>query len=287
MGGSRPQSFFREVLWQRVRQNRMALAGAAIVCAMFVLAMLAPVLGGDPGAIDIAARLQPPGMVHLLGTDDLGRDVLTRILYGARISLLVGFVAVGIATLIGILLGALAGYYGGWIDSVIMRFVDVMLCFPSFFLILAVIAFLEPSIWNIMIIIGLTGWMGVARLVRAEFLSLRERDFVQAARALGASDGRVIFRHILPNALSPVLVSATLGVAGAILTESALSFLGIGVQPPTPSWGNMLIAGKQTLGTAWWLSAFPGLAILLTVLGYNLLGEGIRDALDPRLKEEG
>lgn len=287
MGGSRPLSFFREVLWQRVRQNRMALAGAGIVCVMFALAMLASVLGGDPGAIDIAARLQAPGPDHLLGTDDLGRDVLTRILYGARISLLVGFVAVGIATLIGILLGALAGYYGGWIDSVIMRFVDVMLCFPSFFLILAVIAFLEPSIWNIMIIIGLTGWMGVARLVRAEFLSLRERDFVQAARALGASDGRVIFRHILPNALSPVLVSATLGVAGAILTESALSFLGIGVQPPTPSWGNMLIAGKQTLGTAWWLSAFPGLAILLTVLGYNLLGEGIRDALDPRLKEEG
>lgn len=287
MGGSRPQSFFQEVLWQRVRHNRMALAGAVIVCAMFALAMLAPVLGRDPGAIDIAARLQPPGVDYLLGTDDLGRDVLTRILYGARISLLVGFVAVGIATLIGILLGALSGYYGGWIDSVIMRFVDVMLCFPSFFLILAVIAFLEPSIWNIMIIIGLTGWMGVARLVRAEFLSLRERDFVQAARALGASDGRVIFRHILPNALSPVLVSATLGVAGAILTESALSFLGIGVQPPTPSWGNMLIAGKQTLGTAWWLSAFPGLAILLTVLGYNLLGEGIRDALDPRLKEEG
>ncbi len=168
---------------------------------------------------------------------------------------------------------------------VLMRFVDIMLCFPTFFLILAVIAFLEPSIWNIMIIIGLTSWMGVTRLVRAEFLSLRERDFVQAARALGARDARVIFRHILPNALSPVLVSATLGVAGAILTESALSFLGIGVQPPTPSWGNMLIVGKQTLGTAWWLSAFPGLAILVTVLGYNLLGEGIRDALDPRLKE--
>jgi peptide/nickel transport system permease protein len=164
-----------------------------------------------------------------------------------------------------------------------MRFVDVMLCFPSFFLILAVIAFLEPSIWNIMIIIGLTGWMGVARLVRAEFLSLRERDFVMAARGLGASDARIIMRHILPNAISPVLVSATLGVAGAILTESALSFLGIGVQPPTPSWGNMLIAGKQTLGTAWGLSVFPGLAILVTVLGYNLLGEGLRDILDPRL----
>ena len=191
--------------------------------------------------------------------------------------------AVGIATLIGILVGAIAGFYGRWVDALLMRFVDIMLCFPTFFLILAVIAFLEPSIWNIMIIIGLTGWMGVARLVRAEFLSLRGRDFVIAAQSIGVSDQRLIFRHILPNALSPVIVSATLGVAGAILTESALSFLGIGVQPPTPSWGNMLITGKQTLGSAWWLSVFPGMAILLTVLGYNLLGEGLRDALDPRM----
>jgi peptide/nickel transport system permease protein len=277
--------FFREILWQRLRHNRMAMIGAAIVLAMFLLAAAAPLAGYDPGAIDIGRRLQPPGWKHWLGTDDLGRDVLVRILYGARISLLVGFVAVGIATLIGIVLGAVAGFYGRWVDTLLMRFVDIMLCFPTFFLILAVIAFLDPSIWNIMIIIGLTGWMGVARLVRAEFLSLRERDFVLAARAIGASDARIIFRHILPNALSPVLVSATLGVAGAILTESALSFLGIGVQPPTPSWGNMLIAGKQTLGTAWWLSVFPGVAILITVLGYNLLGEGIRDALDPRIRD--
>lgn len=278
-------AFYREVLWQRLKRNRMAMAGALIVLTMFCFAVLAPVSGRDPGAIDIALRLQSPSFDYPLGTDDLGRDVLARILYGARISLLVGFVAVGIATFIGILLGAMAGFYGRWVDSLIMRFVDIMLCFPSFFLILAVIAFLEPSIWNIMIIIGLTSWMGVARLVRAEFLSLRERDFVLAARAIGARDTRIIFRHILPNAVSPVLVSATLGIAGAILTESALSFLGIGVQPPTPSWGNMLIAGKQTLGTAWWLSVFPGLAILLTVLGYNLLGEGIRDAMDPRIRD--
>jgi peptide/nickel transport system permease protein len=263
----------------------MALVGAAIVLFMFVMAGAATFTRIDPAAIDISKSLLPPSWAHPLGTDDLGREVLVRLLYGARISLLVGFVAVGISTLIGILCGALAGYYGGWIDAVIMRFVDIMLCFPTFFLILAVIAFLDPSIWNIMIVIGLTSWMGVARLVRAEFLSLRQRDFVQAARALGASDMRLIFRHILPNALSPVLVSATLGIAGAILTESALSFLGIGVQPPTPSWGNMLIIGKQTLGSAWWLSVFPGLAILITVLGYNLLGEGIRDALDPRVKE--
>ena len=270
--------------WRLIAANKMATAGAAMVLAMFVLAVLAPLICSDPGAVDVSRQLQPPSFHAWLGTDDLGRDVFSRIAYGARISLLVGFVAVGIATLIGILLGAVAGYYGGWIDTIIMRFVDIMLCFPSFFLILAVIAFLEPSIWNIMIIIGLTGWMGVARLVRAEFLSLRNRDFVLAVRSLGASDRRIIFRHILPNALSPVLVSAALGIAGAILTESALSFLGIGVQPPTPSWGNMLIAGKQTLGTAWWLSFFPGVAILITVLGYNLLGEGLRDALDPRLK---
>ena len=277
--------FLLDVVWQRLRHNRMALVGGSIVLLMFLMAAAASFSSADPAAIDVSQSLLPPSMAHPFGTDDLGREVFVRMLYGARISLLVGFVAVGISTVIGIILGALAGYYGSWVDALVMRFVDIMLCFPTFFLILAVIAFLDPSIWNIMIVIGLTSWMGVARLIRAEFLSLRQRDFVLAAQALGASDLRLIFRHILPNAMSPVLVSATLGVAGAILTESALSFLGIGVQPPTPSWGNMLIIGKQTLGSAWWLSVIPGLAILITVLGYNLLGEGVRDALDPRLKE--
>ena len=277
--------FIFAVVWQRLRYNRMALVGGLIVLVMFLMAAAASFSSADPAAIDVGQSLLPPSMAHPFGTDDLGREVFVRMLYGARISLLVGFVAVGISTVIGIVLGALAGYYGSWVDALVMRFVDIMLCFPTFFLILAVIAFLDPSIWNIMIVIGLTSWMGVARLIRAEFLSLRQRDFVLAAQALGASDLRLIFRHILPNAMSPVLVSATLGVAGAILTESALSFLGIGVQPPTPSWGNMLIIGKQTLGSAWWLSVIPGLAILITVLGYNLLGEGVRDALDPRLKE--
>ncbi len=250
------------------------------------MSLLAPWLAPyDPNFIDIKAILMPPSSVHFMGTDSLGRDVFSRIIYGSQISLKVGFVAVGLATCIGVLLGAVAGYYGGWVDNLLMRLVDLMLCFPTFFLILAVIAVLEPSIWNIMVIIGLTGWMGVARLVRAEFLTLREREFVQAARALGASDGRIIFRHLLPNALAPVMVSATLGVAGAILTESALSFLGLGVQPPTPSWGNILTAGKDNIEIAWWLSVFPGLAILITVMGYNLLGEGIREAIDPRLKE--
>ena len=272
--------------WARLKRNRMAMTGLALVLGLFVVSIFAPWLAPyDPNSIDLKQVLMPPSPAHYLGTDTLGRDVLSRIIYGSRVSLKVGFVAVGLATLIGLFVGALAGYYGGWVDQGLMRLVDLMLCFPAFFLILAVIAVLEPSIWNIMVVIGLTGWMGVARLVRAEFLSLREREFVTAARALGAGDTRLILRHMLPNALAPVMVSATLGVAGAILTESALSFLGLGVQPPTPSWGNILTAGKDNIEIAWWLSVFPGLAILVTVMSYNLLGEGIREAIDPRLKE--
>ncbi|MGQ9499688.1 MAG: ABC transporter permease [Dissulfurimicrobium sp.] len=267
--------------------NPLALAGLLIVGCLAVTAIISPAIAPyDPQAIDTWHILESPSMAHLLGTDTLGRDCLSRLIYGARISLIVGIVAVGIATAIGVVLGALSGYYGGVIDAMIMRIVDIMLCFPAIFLIMAVIAFLEPSIFNIMAIIGLTGWMGVARLVRAEFLSLKERDFVLAARLSGASDMRIIFSHILPNAIAPILVSATLGIGGAILTESALSFLGIGVQPPTPSWGNMLTEGKDNLDVAWWLSVFPGLAILITVLGFNLLGEGLRDALDPRMKRD-
>jgi peptide/nickel transport system permease protein len=272
--------------WIRLWRNRLAISGLALVLGLFAVALLARWLAPcDPDFIDLKQVLMPPSPAHLLGTDTLGRDVLSRIIFGARVSLLVGFVAVGIATLIGVLVGALAGYYGGVLDQILMRLVDLMLCFPTIFLILAVIAVLGPSIWNIMAVIGLTSWMGVARLVRAEFLSLREREFVVAARALGASDARLIWRHLLPNALTPVMVSATLGVAGAILVESSLSFLGLGVQPPTPSWGNMLTMGKDTIEIAWWLSVFPGLAILVTVMSYNLLGEGIREAIDPRLRD--
>ena len=269
----------------RFFHDKLAMAGLVTVLFFFFISLGAPILAPyDPNVIDVANVLSPPSPSHPFGTDELGRDVLSRMIYGAGISLKVGFVAVGIAVVIGILLGAVAGYYGGWIDMVIMRLVDIMLCFPSFFLILAVIAFLEPSIFNIMAVIGLTSWMGITRLVRAGFLTLKERDFILAERAMGAGSARIIFSHILPNALAPVLVSATLGVAAAVLTESALSFLGIGVQPPTPSWGNILTQGKEVLGVAWWMSVYPGLAILLTVLGYNLLGEGIRDAIDPRLK---
>lgn len=271
-------------IYNRYIANRFAVAGAVVVVTLFIVSFLAPYITPySPDDLDAYHVLLPPSAAHWLGTDELGRDVLTRIIFGSRISLKVGFVAVGIATVIGTTAGLIAGYFGRWIDQILMRLVDIMLCFPTFFLILAVIAMLEPSIWYIMIVIGLTGWMGVARLVRAEVLSLRERDFILAARSIGASNSRIIFRHILPNALSPVLVAATLGVAGAILTESALSFLGIGVQPPTPSWGNMLTAGKDYLEFAWWLSLFPGLAILITVIAYNLVGEGLRDALDPRI----
>lgn len=269
----------------QLAKNKMAMAGLFVVFVLFAVAIFAPYLAPyPPDRIDTTQILSEPNRAHLLGTDILGRDVLSRILFGSRVSLSVGFVAVGISTLIGVILGAVSGYYGGLVDRVIMRFVDIMLCFPSFFLILAVIAFIGPSIWNIMIVIGLTSWMGVTRLVRAEFLSIRERDFVQAAISQGARDARIIFLHILPNAMAPVLVAATLGVAAAVLVESSLSFLGIGVQPPDPSWGNMLTEGKDNIEIAWWLSMYPGLAILITVMGYNLLGEGIRDTLDPRLR---
>lgn len=269
--------------WQRYG---LLTLGLCIVGIMSCAAVLAPWISPhDPTALDLNAILQAPNAQHPFGTDALGRDVLSRMLYGARVSLWVGFVAVGISVSIGIALGLVAGFFRGWVDEAIMRLVDIMLCFPSFFLILAVIAFLEPSLNNIMIVIGLTSWMGVARLVRAETLSLRERDFVSAARLAGAGKVRLMGLHILPNALAPVLVSATLGVAGAILTESALSFLGLGVQPPMPSWGNILMEGKEVLEIAPWMSLFPGFAILITVLGYNLLGESLRDILDPRLSQ--
>lgn len=270
-------------LFKKALSNPLAYSGFIIISIIFLLAMLAPLISPyDPNEINVKAILLEPSLAHWMGTDGLGRDVLSRMLHGGRVSLLVGLVAVGISTIIGIILGALAGFYRGWVDVVIMRLVDVMLSIPSFFLILAVIAFLTPSIINIMIVIGLTSWMGVTRLVRAEFLSLCDREYVLASRTLGAKDFRLIFRHLLPNSLTPIIVSAVLGVAGAVLLESGLSFLGLGVQAPQASWGNILTDGKEYIQFAWWLSLFPGLAILMTVLGYNLLGEGLRDALDPR-----
>ena len=268
-----------------MRRQPLLVMGLILVGGVTLLSVFAPLFAPhDPSSMDLDAILAEPSAAHLLGTDGLGRDILSRLLYGGRVSLWVGFVAVGISVSIGTTLGLIAGYFRGLVDECIMRLVDIMLCFPSFFLILAVIAFLEPSLFNIMVVIGLTSWMGVARLVRAETLTLRERDYVAAARLSGAGLGRILFIHILPNALPPVLVSATLGVAGAILVESSLSFLGLGVQPPTPSWGNMLLEGKESLEIAPWLSVFPGFAILFTVLGYNLLGESLRDFMDPHKK---
>jgi peptide/nickel transport system permease protein len=267
-------------------KNKMAFAGGFFITLILLFALFAPLIAThDPASVDSSSILAAPSREHIFGTDMLGRDIFSRIVYGSRISLSIGFIAVGIAVLVGVLLGSTAGYYGGPIDSSIMRFVDIMLCFPTLFLILAVIALLEPSIFNIMIVIGLTNWMGVARLVRAEVLTLKERDFIAASKVMGASDRWIIMKHLIPNAIGPIIVSATLGIGGAILVESALSFLGIGVQPPTPSWGNILMDGKSTLGVAWWLTIYPGIFILLTVLSYNLLGEGLRDILEPRLRD--
>jgi peptide/nickel transport system permease protein len=272
--------------WRTFARNRLAVIAGVVVAILVVFAVAAPALAPwDPNRHDTRRILAPPSAQHWMGTDQLGRDVLSRVLYGARVSLAVGFVSVGIATLIGVLLGAAAGYHGAVVDGLIMRLVDLMLVFPRFFLLLAVLAFLKPSIWTIMVVIGLTGWMSVARLVRAEFLTLREREFVIWSESVGASAVRIVFRHILPNALAPVLVAMTLGIPAAILMESGLSFLGLGVQPPHATWGNILTDGKDSLEIAWWMTVYPGLAILITVLSYNLLGEGIRDALDPRLRQ--
>ncbi len=268
--------------WDRIRRNKLALTGIILVLALAVIALTGPLVSRAADQQNLLERLTPPSARHWFGTDDLGRDIFSRLLLGTKISLTVGFVAVFISCFFGTLVGIVSGYFGKWVDAALMRAVDILLCFPTFFLILMVIAFLEPSIVNVMIVIGLTSWTGLARLVRAETLLIREREFVLAARSMGLSTPRILGFHILPNVIAPILVTATLGVGNAILMESALSFLGLGVQPPTPSWGNMLIAGKDYIYFAWWLSLFPGLAILLTVLAFNLLGEGMRDVFDPR-----
>lgn len=238
----------------------------------------------SPTENDLLAILEPPSSKHLFGTDDRGRDVLSRMIYGARISLSIGFVAVGISAVIGILLGGIAGYYGGRTDFIVSRLFEVMMTFPVFFLILTILAFRDPSIYNIMIVIGATGWTGIARLIRGEFLKLRKYEYVEAAVALGGNDFRVMMKHMLPNALAPVLVDATFGIAGAILVESALSFLGFGVPPPDPSWGDVLSQSQRYVDFAWWLVLFPGAAIFVTVTSFNLVGEGFRNAIDPKFR---
>ncbi len=267
---------------KKLLRNKLTLFGAGIILLLVLIAVFAPYITKyDPTCINIQDALLRPSLEHPFGTDSLGRDLFTRIIYASRIALLIGFVAVGLAAAIGVFFGSVAGYFGGKIDSAIMRFADVMLCFPAFFLILAVIAVVGPGIFNIMVVIGLTSWMGMARLIRAEILSLKTRDYVLASRSLGASNFFIITKHLIPNGIGPVLVSLIFGVAGAILTEAGLSFIGLGVQPPDPSWGNILMEGKAVMGAGWWVILFPGLAILITVLAFNLFGEGLRDALNP------
>ena len=265
-----------------LKKNKLAIFGLIILSILVLLAIFAPIFAPfDPSAI-LEDHIAAPSMKHLFGTDDLGRDILSRLLYGGRVSLSVAVIAVAVSLTIGILLGCISGYYGGILDEVIMRFTDIMLSFPTIFLILAIQSVLTPNIINVMIVIGATSWMGIARLVRGEFLALKEREFVEAARAIGCSDLRIIFRQILPNSLPPVIVAGTLGMAGAILTESALSFLGLGVQPPMASWGNMLMDSQSYLLDAPWMAVIPGLVIVLTVLSLYFVGEGLREGLNPK-----
>jgi len=277
------------LVWRRFRKHKLAMTGLIVIIVITLSAILAPVIAPyDPKEVrmDRVPGGQPmaPCVEHPMGTDALGRDYLSRAIHGGRVSLSVGLVAVGISVVIGVVVGSIAGFYGGVVDSVICRIIDILMCIPTFFLILIVNAYMKPNILNVMVVIGIFGWMGTARLVRGQFLSLREQEFIEAARALGLSDRRIIFRHLLPNALAPVVVSATMGVAGAILTESSLSYLGMGVQEPTASWGSMLRVAQTYLLSAPWMAIFPGLLISITVLALNFIGDGLRDAVDPRLK---
>jgi peptide/nickel transport system permease protein len=272
---------------RQFRRNRLALVGLAIIVLLYLVALLAPLIAPyDPIAQEDIARtgFQPPGGTNLLGTDRFGRDVLSRIIYGSRISLSIGFIATAISITIGTLFGAAAGYFSGKVDAVIMRFTDMVLAFPRLVLLIMIVALFDASIAVIIIVLGLTQWPGTTRIVRGDVLSLREREFIHAAQALGMSRGRIMMRHLIPNVLAPVIVTATLGIGNTIVMEAGLSFLGLGVQPPTPTWGSMVAEGRDNLLGAWWVATFPGLTIVMVVLAFNLVGDGLRDALDPRLR---
>ena len=267
----------------KLLKNKFAVIGLTVILLLIVVALFAPIISPyTPSEQNVFERLQAPSLTHFFGTDDLGRDVFTRMIFGARISLAVGFISVFIILVIGTFLGIISGFYGGKTDYIIMRFTDIVLCFPTFFIIIIVIAFIEPNIYNVMIVIGVTSWPGLARLVRAEVLSLKEREFILVSKMMAISNVKIFFVHILPKIISPLMVYSSLAIGGAILTESALSFLGLGVQPPMPSWGQILTSGKDYIYMAWWLSLFPGIAILVTVLAFNLVGEAIRDIFDPK-----
>lgn len=269
--------------WRRFARDRWALTGLGIVTVLALLALFAPwIAPGDPLRGSLHDSLLPPSHGFWLGTDVQGRDILSRVLFGARLSLAIGLVSQSVASVLGIVLGLVAGYYGHWVDAALMRLADVTLAFPSLLLLIAIAAALAPSLPVVFVVIGVVGWAGMARLVRGQVLSLRGLEYVQAARALGASDARILARHLLPGVLAPVIVAATLGIGGAIMAEAALSFVGLGAQPPTPSWGAMVAEGRDLLRVAPWVSIVPGIAIGLTVLGVNLLGDGLRDALEAR-----
>lgn len=276
------------IVWRRLRKNKLAMVGLFIILAMTFAAIFAPFLTPfERDKTNLANTNAPPDSEHLLGTDSLGRDILTRLLYGGRISLTIGFVSTGLRILIGVVLGGLAGFYGKWVDGLIMRIADVFSCLPFLPIALTFVAMLGPSIYNVMLVLALLGWPGIARIVRAEILSLREREFMEAATALGISDFKKITSHLIPNTMASIIVSATIGIASAILTESSLSFLGLGVSPPIPTWGNMLTDAntQYVLKNRWWQWIPPGLTIFAAVISFNLLGDGLRDALDPRLKQ--
>ena len=272
-------------VWARLWRDTRARIGLIVVAMLLLLAILAPLLARhDPIRVDLLRQLEPPSVEHWMGTDIQGRDVWARLVYGARISLAVGLISQSIALAIGLTLGLIAGYFGRWIDDLVMRLADVTLAFPTLLLLIAMVAALQPSLIVVFVTVGIVGWAGMARLVRGQVLVVRQLEYVHAARALGNPDRRIIARHVLPNVIAPVVIATTLGMAGAIMAEAALSFLGLGVQPPTPSWGAMIADGRDLtqLRSSPWTSLFPGLAIGVTVLGFNLLGDALRDALDPR-----
>ena len=272
-------------VWVRLWRDTRARIGLIVIALLLLMAILAPLLARhDPIRVDLLRQLQPPSAEHWMGTDVQGRDVWARLIYGARISLAVGLISQSIALAIGLTLGLIAGYFGRWVDDLVMRLADVTLAFPTLLLLIAMVAALQPSLLVVFVTVGIVGWAGMARLVRGQVLVVRQLEYVHAARALGTPNGRIIARHVLPNVIAPVVIATTLGMAGAIMAEAALSFLGLGVQPPTPSWGAMIADGRDLsqLRSSPWTSLFPGLAIGVTVLGFNLLGDALRDALDPR-----
>ena len=284
---NKKRSQWREVR-RMLKKNKMALVGLGILVILVLLALFADVIADYDTVVikqNLANRLKGPSAEHWLGTDEFGRDIFARLVHGARVSLKVGIIAVGISIILGGILGALAGFYGGRIDNIIMRIMDVFLAVPSILLAIAIVSALGPSIINLMVAISISSVPRYARIVRASVLSIRDQEFVEAARAIGANNARIIFRHIIPNSLAPVIVQGTLGVASAILSTAGLSFIGLGIQPPAPEWGSMLSGGRQYLRYAWWVTTFPGVAIMITILSLNLLGDGLRDALAPRLKQ--